>query len=141
MGRQGHIDEAEDMTTFEPNTSSLRRLGVVFFCLWGFVGLGIAIFAGLGAPILTAIYVTLMWMAGVIFFGLAVLMAETPLRLVGHGMPVYVVAKPAEDGLNHEYRGIRYAKLEDGRVTAEFGDGNHTFKSWKKFVEAIPDDE
>ncbi|MGM4891231.1 hypothetical protein [Tardiphaga sp. 839_C3_N1_4] len=128
------------MTVFEPNASSLRRLGVVFFCLWGFIGLGIAIFAGLGAPILTAIYVTLMWMAGVIFFGLAVLMAETPLRLVGHGMPVYVVAKPAEDGLNFEYRGIRYAKFEDGKILAEFGDGNHTFKSWKKFVEAVPDE-
>jgi hypothetical protein len=31
-------------------------------------------------------------------------------------------------------------KLENGQVIAEFADGKHTFKNWKKFVEAVPAD-
>jgi hypothetical protein len=108
------------------------------FVLWGLGGLGISIFAGLGAPILTAIYVTLMWMAGVMFFGIA-LLSDISYRLVGDALPVYVVEKPRDDGLNSEYRGVAYKKLESGHVIAEFADGKHTFKNWKQFIEAVPE--
>jgi hypothetical protein len=70
-----------------------------------------------------------MWMGGTLLFGLAALLSTPTYRIIDHALPVYVVAKPAEDGLNYEYHGIRYAKFEDGRILAEFGDGKHTFKS------------
>jgi hypothetical protein len=81
------------MVEFRPRWSGVRAVVTTCFILWGLGGLGISVFAGLGAPILTAIYVTLMWMAGVMFFGLA-LISDVSYHLAGDALPVYVVEKP-----------------------------------------------
>jgi len=127
------------MVDFVPRYSGARNAAKVLFAIWGLAGLGFAIFAMLGAPILTAIYVTLMWIGGVVFFGFCVVMSAAPYRL-GYAMPVYTVKPPRPDGLNSEFCGVAYAKLESGKIIAEFADGQHAFKNWDKFVEAIPED-
>lgn len=126
------------MTAFLPKHTSGRGAAVVCFGLWGGIGLGVSLLALLGAPILTAIYVTLMWMGGTVLFGLAALLSTPVYLLKEHALPVYVVAAPEVDGFNFELRGVRYAKLPDGRIVGDFDDGKHTFKNWEKFVKAVP---
>lgn len=126
------------MTTFSPQNTGGRGFVTVLFALWGIAGLAVSLFALLGAPILTAIYVTLMWMGGTLFFGIFALLSSSSYRLAEHGVPVFVVAKPAEDGFDDEYRGVRYRKLEDGRIVGDFEDGQHTFRNWKQFEKAVP---
>ncbi len=53
----------------------MKNFYVFCFMMWGFFGL-IASAAGLYAPILTAIYAALMWLAGCALFGFAVLMMQ-----------------------------------------------------------------
>jgi hypothetical protein len=116
-----------------------RGVGIFLFVFWGVCGLGLSIFAALGAPAFTAITVALLWIGGVLFFGMCVLLASVSYRFNGPALPVYVVTAPRPDGLNEVYNGVAYMRLESGQVIAEFADGKHTFKSWEKFVEAVPD--
>jgi hypothetical protein len=106
-----------------------------FFLLWGFAGLFISIVAMFFAPIMSAIYVTLMWTGGVLFFGLSVLMSGRSYSL-GPALPVYVVATPRLDGLDEEYEGIPFMRLESGHIIAEFSNGKFTFENWNKFAKA-----
>lgn len=124
----------------QPKREAGSGFVTVLFFIWGLIGFGVCIFAALGAPILTAIFSVLLWIGGMLFFGILVLTGSTAYRLSA-AIPVYVVATPRDDGLNQEYRGVPYMKLEGGQIIAESGDGKHTFKNWKKFVEAFPDEE
>ena len=128
------------MIEFKPKTATGNRgLGVVMLVVWGIGGLALSLFALLGAPTLTAISIILMWIGGVLFFGMCALMADISYRLSGPSLPVYMVNPPRPDSFNEEYRGIPYMLLESGLVVAEFADGTRTFKNWKKFVEAVGD--
>jgi hypothetical protein len=54
----------------------MKNFYIFCFMMWGMFGLIGASAAGLYAPILTAIYAALMWLAGCVLFGFAVLMTE-----------------------------------------------------------------
>jgi hypothetical protein len=54
----------------------MKNFYIFCFMMWGLFGLIGASAAGLYAPILTAIYAALMWLAGCVLFGFAVLMME-----------------------------------------------------------------
>lgn len=120
------------------NTSGRSAMSL-FFALWGVCGLAASLLAGASAPILSAIYVTLMWMAGVLFFGIGALLSHATLRTLS-AFPVYVVQPPRADGMDNQYRGVPYRVNDDGTVYAEFADGSRTFRNWKKFVTALPTD-
>jgi len=122
-----------------PSAPPGRSGATVLFGIWGILGLFISIFAGLGAPILTAIYIALMWMAGVLFFGIAHLASNVSYRISVSSLPVHVVEPPRIDGFEAEYNGVPYTQLDGGQIMAEFADGRHTFKNWKKFIQAVPE--
>jgi hypothetical protein len=46
--------------------------------------------------------------------------------------------RASEHRSNQHLPGVAYMKLESGHVIAEFADGKHTFKGWKKFIESVP---
>lgn len=54
----------------------MKDFFVFCFMMWGFFGLVGAVGAGLYLPILSAIYAAIMWLAGCVLFGFAVLMME-----------------------------------------------------------------
>ena len=54
----------------------MKNFYIFCFMMWGLFGLVGASAAGLYAPVLTAIYAALMWLAGCVLFGLAVLIME-----------------------------------------------------------------
>lgn len=126
------------MIEFRPQNAGGSAAVTVIYFIWGLGGFAVSIFAALGAPILSGIFAVLLWIGGMLFFGILVLMSSATYRSTD-ALPVYVVDKPRGDGLDQDYRGIPYMKLESGNVVAEFADGKHTFKSWKKFIESVPD--
>jgi hypothetical protein len=126
------------MIELTPKEGGGRRTLTGLFAIWGAGGFALALFAAVTAPVLTASMITLVWIGGLLFFGLGALIASVPYRWDGFSIPVYVTDPPHPDGLNEEYRGIRYRISSTGHVIAEFADGQHTFKNWQKFLEAAP---
>jgi hypothetical protein len=124
------------MVEFRLRSGNAVLLGCLL--VWGIGGLGLSVVAGIGAPILTGIYVTLLWIGGCAFFGILAILSEGKLRLIGPSVPVYVTKPPRADGLNEEYKGVPYMRLESGQVIAEFADGKHTFGNWKQFTQTFP---
>jgi hypothetical protein len=54
----------------------MKNFYVFCFIIWGFLGLVGACGAGIYLPVLSAIYSAVMWLAGCVLFGFAVLMME-----------------------------------------------------------------
>jgi hypothetical protein len=54
----------------------MKNFYIFCFMMWGFFGLVGAVVAGFYLPILNAIYAAVMWLAGCVLFGLAVLIME-----------------------------------------------------------------
>ena len=59
----------------------MKNFYVFCFMMWGFFGLVGACGAGFFLPVLSAIYAALMWLAGCVLFGLAVLMMEAAKKV------------------------------------------------------------
>lgn len=114
-----------------------QQAGVGFrvcFGVWGVVGLAISLFAMMGAPMVSAIYVTLMWMGGVLFFGLAALMCSVTFETAA--LPVYVVDSPADAEPDQTFHGIPYRSLPHGEILGEFPNGKFRFRNWNEFIKA-----
>jgi hypothetical protein len=64
------------LDVIETRGFDMKNFYVFCFMMWGFFGLVGACGAGLYLPILSAIYAAVMWLAGCVLFGFAVLMME-----------------------------------------------------------------
>src|SRR5260370_25967709 len=128
-----------DVTEPLPRGTGRRRFLTGLSAIGGAGGFALALFAAIAAPVLTASMIALVWIGGILFFGIGALIAPVPHRLDVFSVPVYVTKPPHPDGFNQEHRGVPYRILSTGHVIAEFADGQHTFKSWQKFLEAAPE--
>ena len=126
------------MIELMPRETGGRRFLTGLFAIWGMGGFVLAIFAAMAAPVLTASMIVLVWIGGILFFGIAALIAPVPYRWDGFSIPVYVTNPPRADGLDQQHRGVPFKILPNGQVVAEFADGRHTFKNWKKFLDVAP---
>jgi hypothetical protein len=126
------------MIELMPRETGGRQFLTGLFAIWGMGGFAFVIFAAMGAPVLTASMIALVWIGGILFFGLGALIAPVPYRWDDFSFPVYVTNPPRADGLNQEHRGVPFKILPNGQVVAEFADGQHTFKNWEKFLEVAP---
>jgi hypothetical protein len=126
------------MIELMPRETGGRRVLTSLFAIWGMGGFALVLFAAIGEPVLTACLITLIWIGGMLFFGIGVLTTPVPFRWDGFSLPVYVTRPPHPDGFDQEHGGVPYKILPNGRVVAEFADGQHTFKNWEKFLEAAP---
>lgn len=70
-----------------------RELLTVLFVLWGLGDLMLSVLAALGAGTLAAIGIILMWMGGVLFFGIAALLAPVSFAIKG-AVPIYIAETP-----------------------------------------------
>src|SRR5260370_3049929 len=94
-----------------PRETGGRRFLTGLFAIWGAGGFALTLFAAIAAPVLTASMIALVWIGGILFFGIGALIAPVPHRLDVFSVPVYVTKPPHPDGFNHEHRGGPYRSL------------------------------
>lgn len=82
-------------------------LHVLFYDVGNFRFLAASVVAQVfSAPILTAIYIVLMWIAGCVMFGFAILIQDVAYQYDGTSFPVHPVNPPPPDSMDTDYNGI-----------------------------------
>lgn len=111
-----------------PQYDGTRIFLTLLFVVWGIGGFILALVAITAAGALaSAIMATaggILWIGGMVFFGIAALMAS----------PSFVMTDIASRGT---YRKIPYRIKVDGTVEAKTEAGVESFNSWKSFKTAI----